>query len=111
PLDARNFFNPVGQEKNPRNLEQFGSTAGGAIIKDKLFYFGGYEGQRYTVGNSGYLSTWATIPLPTPAGGTTCTALTSGDCANSIPNAIADVYAQGLTVSPVSLQIAGCTFT
>lgn len=120
PLDARNDFNcdsvascPPGvtpTPKNPRNLEQFGSTAGGAIIKDKLFYFGAYEGQRYTVGNAGFLSTWATIPLPTPAGGTNCTSLTSGDCANSIPDAIADVYAQGLTVSPVSLQVAGCTF-
>src|ERR1700689_1241103 len=55
PFDARNFFNPVGQEKNPRNLEQFGGTAGGALIKDRLFFFGGYEGQRYTVGNTGSL--------------------------------------------------------
>src|ERR1700693_3627785 len=65
PFDARNFFNPVGQEKNPRNLEQFGGTAGGAIIKDKLFYFGGYEGQRYTVGNTGSLQTYNTVPLAT----------------------------------------------
>ncbi|MGB9490010.1 MAG: carboxypeptidase-like regulatory domain-containing protein, partial [Terriglobales bacterium] len=57
PMDARNYFNPVGQAKNPRNLEQFGGTAGGAIIKDRLFYFGGYEGQRYTVGNTGSLQT------------------------------------------------------
>src|SRR5206468_2312487 len=43
----------------------------------------------------------------------------SGDCANSIPDAIADVHAAFLQdsgivsadVSPVSLQIAGCTFT
>src|SRR5712672_3334191 len=121
PLDARNWFNcasvsscPPGvtpAHKNPRNLEQFGGTAGGSIVKDRLFYFGAYEGQRYTVGNAGYLSTWATVPLPTPAGGTTCAALASGDCANSIPDAIADVFAQGRTVSPVSLQIAGCTFT
>ena len=120
PLDARNYFNCASVSscpptvtpapKNPRNLEQFGGTGGGAIIKDKLFYFGAYEGQRYTVGNSGYLGTWATIPLPTPAT-PNCTALASGDCANSIPNAIEDVFAQGLTVSPVSLQVAGCTFT
>ncbi len=108
PMDARNYFNTVASgPKNPRNLEQFGGTVGGALIKDKMFYFGAYEGQRYTVGNTSQLSTWATVPLP-DAG--TCMAI-SGDCANSIPDAIADVYAAGYTVSPVSLQIAGCTFT
>jgi carboxypeptidase family protein len=108
PLDARNWFNTVASgPKNPRNLEQFGGTAGGAIVKDKVFYFGGYEGQRYTVGNTGLLGTWATVPLTNNPG--SCASVT-GDCANSIPDAIADVYAQGLTVSPVSLQIAGCAF-
>src|SRR5579862_4297856 len=53
PLDARNLFNTSDQVKQPRNLEQFGTTVGGPIIKDKLFFFGGYEGQRYTVGNIG----------------------------------------------------------
>src|SRR6202521_2179032 len=56
-FDARNFFNhfnPDGslQAKTPVELEQFGGTAGGHIIKDKLFYFGGFEGQRYTVGST-----------------------------------------------------------
>jgi len=109
PLDARNWFNTVASgPKNPRNLEQFGGTAGGAIVKDKVFYFGGYEGQRYTVGNTGLLGTWATVPLANNPG--TC-AFVTGDCANSIPDAIADVFASGNTVSPVSLQVAGCTFT
>ena len=116
PFDARNFFNPVGQEKNPRNLEQFGGTAGGALIKDKLFYFGGYEGQRYTVGNTGSLATWSTVPLPTPQT-PNCPFTGTGDCANSIPDAIADVHAAFLAeaipndVSAASLKIAGCTFT
>ena len=114
PLDARNYFNTVASgAKNPHNLEQFGGTAGGALVKDNLFYFGAYEGQRYTVGNTSQLGTWATVPLP-DAG--TCTFVT-GDCANSIPDAIADVHGAFLAgaissdVSPVSLQIAGCTFT
>ncbi|HEV2733116.1 MAG TPA: carboxypeptidase regulatory-like domain-containing protein, partial [Terriglobales bacterium] len=119
PFDARNFFNPVGQEKNPRNLEQFGGTAGGAIVKDKLFYFGGYEGQRYTVGNTGSLTTWATVPLATVPINTPGNCLFSqvGDCANSIPDAIVNIHAgfeQGALasdVSPTSLKIAGCTFT
>ncbi len=120
PLDARNYFNPVGQEKNPRNLEQFGGTAGGALIKDKLFFFGGYEGQRYTVGNTGSLQTYntvplATVPLPTDPG--YCQYTQTGDCLNSIPDAIANVHAgfvQGFIpndVSTSSLKIAGCTFT
>src|ERR1700731_3572371 len=57
-FDARNFFNHFSpsdgtlEAKTPVELEQFGGTAGGHIIKDKLFYFGGFEAQRYTVGNS-----------------------------------------------------------
>jgi hypothetical protein len=42
-LDARNFFAPV-HDSLKRN--QFGGTAGGKIITDKLFFFGGYEGTR-----------------------------------------------------------------
>ncbi len=43
-LDARNFFSTSGHDSLKRN--QFGGTAGGKIIKDKLFYFGGFQGTR-----------------------------------------------------------------
>ena len=119
PFDARNYFNPIPQTKNPRNLEQFGGSLGGAIIKDKLFFFGGYEGQRYTVGNTGSFETWSTVPLPTvPAGKAGYCAYTGmGDCANSIPDAIANVHAAFVQkvipndVSAASLKIGGCAFT
>jgi len=102
PLDARNYFNPITQAKNPRNLEQFGGSAGGALLPDKLFFFGAYEGQRYTVGNTGQISTPATVTL-------------GGDPNNSVVDAIAAVHTAFLAgtvphdVSAASLQIAGCT--
>ncbi len=50
--DANNFFsNEVGQPLPPLNLEQYGGSVGGRIIKDKLFFFGNYESQEYSVGS------------------------------------------------------------
>ncbi|MGA2746240.1 MAG: carboxypeptidase-like regulatory domain-containing protein, partial [Candidatus Sulfotelmatobacter sp.] len=39
-MDARNYFNADPSPKLPRTLEQFGGSFGGAIIKDKAFFFG-----------------------------------------------------------------------
>ena len=47
-MDARNFFD--GFKKSPLRLNQFGGSVGGAILKDKLFYFGHYEGLRQRAG-------------------------------------------------------------
>jgi len=106
-MDARNFFNQSPAPKTSRTLEQFGGSLGGAIIKDKAFFFGAYEGQRYDVGNSYTVSTPSMAALPTPAT-PNCTSV-SGDCANSIPNAIADLVANGVPISAASQQISGCS--
>jgi hypothetical protein len=101
-FDARNYFDPVGTPKTPVELEQFGGTAGGHIIKDKLFYFGGFEAQRYTVGNAlpGHAPTTSSIAGGAGAG---CVLLTTGNCTISIPDATADLVAQATA--------AGTTFT
>ncbi len=46
-FDARNYFAPPSTGPKPDfHRYQFGGTFGGPIIKDKIFIFGGYEGQR-----------------------------------------------------------------
>jgi len=45
-LDARGFFAP---RRPQQNQNQFGFTFGGPIKKNKLFFFGAYDGYRYRV--------------------------------------------------------------
>src|SRR5215471_12697410 len=107
-FDARNYFDPVGSPKTPVELEQYGGSVGGRLIPDKLFYFGAFEGQMYTVGNSlpGHVPTTASI---SGGGGNGCVVLTTGDCTISIPDATADLVAQspGFVVNPLSNYLLG----
>jgi hypothetical protein len=91
-FDARNYFDPVGTDKTAVELEQFGATGGGHIIKDKLFYFGAFEAQRYTVGNAlpGHVPTSASV----------------GDPTISIPDAIAAIGGPS-KVNPLSNYLLG----
>jgi hypothetical protein len=98
-FDARNYFNPASDPKTPVELEQYGGTAGGRIIKDKLFYFGGFEAQRYTVGNAlpGHAPTTASFATP---------ANPAGNPAISIPDAIAAIGGPS-NVNPLSNYLLG----
>src|SRR6202522_1310372 len=46
-LDARNYFSP---ERAVFHQNQYGGTIGGPIRKDKIFFFGDYQGQRFIEG-------------------------------------------------------------
>jgi hypothetical protein len=122
-FDARNYFNPVKnpdgspQAKTPLDLEQYGGSAGGHIIKDKLFYFGAYEGQMYTVGNSlpGHVPTTVSV---TGGGANGCQSIAmkaagTGDCTISIADATRDLQQLAIqngttfTVNPLSNYLLG----
>jgi len=62
-LDARNYFNSVGQPKAPFHNNQYGGSLGGPIIKDNTFFYLDYEGQQEPVG----VVTLACVPVGTAA--------------------------------------------
>ncbi|HEY3824846.1 MAG TPA: TonB-dependent receptor [Bryobacteraceae bacterium] len=72
-LDPINKANKIFTQST-HQFQQFGGVVGGAIIKDKLFYFLNYDGSR-KVFPIAYTST-SNFPLPCPAGvtGAQCTA-------------------------------------
>jgi len=90
--DAGNFFRTPGVNPvTPASVEQFGASAGGRIIKDKLFWFANYEGLRATLGDVAV----DTIPADVAMGNTSFSMV---DACNALGRN---------NVNPLSAQLAG----
>ncbi len=53
-LQAKNFFNTAAKPKNINNI--YGATVGGPVVKNKFFYFFGWEGERERLGATSLLT-------------------------------------------------------
>jgi hypothetical protein len=94
-LDSHNVFDTPGAPKTPVELEQFGGSFGGPLKKDKFFYFGNFEAQRYTVGSTNLV----TDPI---------TAIGVGTAKTNLQLACKAALASGGGgVAPLSAQLAG----
>ncbi len=88
----------AGAPKQKDSFEQFGGSVGGPIKKDKLFFFGAFDGMRYTVGTA------ATAIVPTVNGGAV------DAVNNSVPLQIQDmINNHSVMPSPLSLSLSDCT--
>jgi outer membrane receptor protein involved in Fe transport len=62
-LNAKDYIDSISHNpKAPYHFDQFGASVGGPVLKDQLFFFANYDGQRNTVPNTVVL----TIPSGTP---------------------------------------------
>src|SRR5215467_55553 len=106
-LDARNFFSP---ERGFFRQNQFGGTLVGPIVRDKLFYFGDYQGTRNTESVDTGL-----IPVPTLLNRTG----DLSDQADSLTGTVAGPYLAGLLSQRFGYPVfaneryytPGCTLT
>jgi hypothetical protein len=111
-VNARNFFAPT-HDLLKRN--QFGGTVGGKIIKDKLFFFGGYQGTRI---RNVPPSTTAFVPTPAMLAGDFSVAESAACQSNGAARAIRlpntttnitnlrNVFASGVRFDPAAVKLA-----
>ena len=100
-VDARNYFNRAPAKKSPFRNNNFGASLSGAIIQDRTFFFGAYEGQRERVGSDFSLQVPGNDPA-LPASGSLL--------ANQITAAQNLVKGNGLIPSPALTNILTTIF-
>ena len=99
--DSANYFSTPGiSGVTPATVEQFGATAGGPIIKDKLFWFVSYEGLRLNVGDVNVVS----IPTSVAGAGVGNSFV---DTCNSLNPTHVPLGNPANPISPLSAQLAG----
>ncbi|MGB3579178.1 MAG: carboxypeptidase regulatory-like domain-containing protein, partial [Candidatus Sulfotelmatobacter sp.] len=97
-LDASDYFSQG--HVNPLKQNQFGGSVGGPIVKNRLFYFGSYQGTRFRTANNGQI---ATVPNATERTGDFSDVLPGTQLIN--PTSGSNYTNNQIPVSPVATYI------
>jgi hypothetical protein len=92
-MDARNFFDSY--QKSSLRLNQFGGALGGRLVKDKLFFFGSYEGLRQRTASPIIESTLSAAVRARP----NCSDLVTTNCIAAAVRPLLNAFPVGQTAS------------
>lgn len=96
-FDAADYFSPI---VNPLHQNQFGGSVGGPILRDKLFFFGSYQGTRFSTQNNGQI---AFVPNAAERSGDFSDLLPGTQLVN--PNTGANYANNQVPVSPIATYV------
>jgi hypothetical protein len=94
-LDANNFFNS-GRPKPPYRQNQYGGTLGGPIRRDRLFFFGSFEGTNIRE----KLTRLSTVPTPSQLAGNFTGLAVIGDPATQLANGSRSPFPNNMIPAP-----------
>jgi len=97
------FLKAGGQQRPAMKQNQFGGTFGGPIIKDRLFFFGTYQGTRQINGLS--TSSLANNTLPALTDDRSAATVGSEYCNQRTSHGGVQVACNGSNISPVALKL------
>ena len=94
-FDAKNYFDPAGPIPSFRRV-QFGGSAGGAIVKDRTFVYGTYEGVRQNQPAARSIL----VPTQEARNGSLCVTVLANPCASLTPVTVDPLIVPYLSLWP-----------